>query len=182
MNGGEIVVRPNDDQSFVWHENTIMGNTCLYGATGGFLFGAGQAGERFAVRNSGATTVIEGVGDHACEYMTGGTVVCLGTTGRNFGAGMSGGLAFVYDPEDTLPHRLNGEMVYLERMDDNEEIIALRKLVQLHHKLTESPLAAQLLEDWQTTLSRFYRVTPHTAPEISKSVFAFDASMRALSA
>lgn len=182
MNGGEIVVRPNADQAFAWHENTIMGNTCLYGATGGFLFGAGQAGERFAVRNSGATAVIEGVGDHACEYMTGGTVVCLGTTGRNFGAGMSGGLAFVYDPEDALPHRLNGEMVYLERLDDNEEILALRKLIQLHHKLTDSPLAAEIIGDWHTALSRFYRVTPHTAPEISKSVFAFDATMRALSA
>lgn len=181
MNGGEIIVRPKHGQPYTWHHNTIMGNTCLYGATGGSLFGAGQAGERFAVRNSGATTVIEGVGDHCCEYMTGGTVVCLGPTGRNFGAGMSGGVAFVYDPEEQLPGNLNTDMVYLERLDDNEEIASLRKLIELHMRLTDSPRATELLDDWDKTLGKFYRVSPHTAPEIAKSVFAFDQRLQAIS-
>ncbi|MCC5839484.1 MAG: glutamate synthase large subunit [Opitutales bacterium] len=177
MNGGEIVVHPKEGTTYAWHENTIMGNTCLYGATGGFLFGAGQAGERFAVRNSGATAVIEGVGDHGCEYMTGGTVVCLGETGRNFGAGMSGGVAFVYDPEDRLPLRFNPEMVALQRLDDNTEIRSLRKLIELHLKLTGSPRAREILEDWDTALCHFQRVTPHTAPEVERPVFAFNKSM-----
>jgi glutamate synthase (NADPH/NADH) large chain/glutamate synthase (ferredoxin) len=182
MNGGEIIVHPKPEVPYVWHENTIMGNTCLYGATGGSLFGAGQAGERFAVRNSGATAVVEGVGDHACEYMTGGTVVVLGDTGRNFGAGMSGGVAFVYDPEGKLVHHLNPEMVYLERLDDNEEISALRKLIDLHHKLTGSPRAAEILADWNGSLGSFQRVSPHTAPEIAKSVFAFDQQLQSITA
>ncbi len=178
MTGGEIVVRPDPSAIFPWHENTIMGNTCLYGATGGYLFAAGQAGERFAVRNSGATAVIEGVGDHCCEYMTGGTVVCLGETGRNFGAGMSGGVAFVYDAAGTLPLRLNPEMVSLQRLDDNAEILSLRKLVELHFRLTTSPRAQQILDEWDVALARFQRVTPHTGPEIEKPVFAFDKNLQ----
>lgn len=178
MTGGEIIVRPDPSTNYLWHANTIMGNTCLYGATGGYLFGAGQAGERFAVRNSGATAVIEGVGDHGCEYMTGGTVVCLGDTGRNFGAGMSGGVAFVYDPGGLLPLRLNPEMVDLERLDDNAEIFALRKLVELHYRLTVSPRAREILDDWDHALGCFHRVTPHTAPEIEKPVFSFHKQLQ----
>lgn len=182
MNGGEIIVRPKEDTPYAWHENSIMGNTCLYGATGGFLFGAGQAGERFAVRNSGATAVIEGVGDHACEYMTGGTVVVLGRAGRNFGAGMSGGVAFVYDPEETLPKTYNSEMVLLERLDDTDEINALRSLIRLHQRLTESPHAAQLLSNWSQTLGNFYRVTTRSAPDVAKTVFTFDKKLQAIPA
>jgi glutamate synthase (ferredoxin) len=106
LGGGEIVLRPQAKTQYTWHENVILGNTALYGATGGALFAAGRAGERFAVRNSGANAVVEGVGDHGCEYMTGGVVVILGETGRNFGAGMTGGLAYVYDPADVLPRPL----------------------------------------------------------------------------
>ena len=100
--GGEIVIRPPDEAKYVWHHNVILGNTALYGTTGGELYAAGRAGERFAVRNSGARAVVEGVGDHGCEYMTGGAVVVFGQTGRNFGAGMTGGVAYVYDNHDML--------------------------------------------------------------------------------
>jgi glutamate synthase domain-containing protein 3 len=159
----------------------IMGNTCLYGATGGYLFAAGQAGERFAVRNSGAIAVIEGVGDHACEYMTGGTIVCLGSTGRNFAAGMSGGVAFVLDPENRLPVNLNNEMVTASRVTDSAESTALRKLIELHAQLTESPLAKSICENWDHALQQFYRVAPHTAPEVSSPVFAYDRNLQELS-
>lgn len=105
MNGGEIILRPRDDCKLVWAENVLLGNTAMYGATGGRLFAAGTAGERFAVRNCAGAAVVEGVGDHGCEYMTAGTVVVLGRTGRNFGAGMSGGLAYVFDPRNvSLKH------------------------------------------------------------------------------
>lgn len=182
MNGGEIIVRPKAGTKYVWHENSIMGNTCLYGATGGFLFGAGQAGERFAVRNSGATAVIEGVGDHACEYMTGGTIVVLGETGRNFGAGMSGGVAFVYDPQAILPKTYNSEMVSLEALVDSDEINSLRSLIRLHQRLTESPLAEELLANWSESVASFYRVTPRTAPDVAKTVFTFDKKLQAIPA
>ncbi|NBD38772.1 MAG: glutamate synthase large subunit [Verrucomicrobia bacterium] len=174
MNSGLIIAHPSWEVPYNWHENTLMGNTCLYGATGGMLLGAGQAGERFAVRNSGATAVVEGVGDHACEYMTGGTIVCLGETGRNFGAGMSGGTAFVYDPMNRLSANLNHEMVYLERLDDNEEIDSLRQVVDLHRKMTGSRRAGSLLDNWDEALGAFQRVSPYTAPEVARSVFHFD--------
>ncbi|MDP0499704.1 MAG: glutamate synthase large subunit [Verrucomicrobiota bacterium JB022] len=180
MNGGEIILRPKDDVKYAWHENTIAGNTCLYGATGGYLFAAGQVGMRFAVRNSGATAVVEGVGDHACEYMTRGTIVVLGETGRNFGAGMSGGVAFVYDPDNKLQPNLNPDMVSLERLDDNTEIVALRKLIELHRKLTGSPRAAEILANWEKSLGYFQRVTPQTAPDVARAVFAFDSQLQSI--
>lgn len=181
MNGGEIILRPSDESAFIWHLNTIMGNTCLYGATGGHLFAAGQAGERFAVRNSGATAVVEGVGDHGCEYMTGGFVVCLGGTGRNFGAGMSGGAAFVYDPENFMPGRINPEMVELEKLDDNGEIHSLKRLILLHHHLTRSPLAEQILHEWDQTLGHFQRVSPLSTADAPKSRFGFDENLQLMS-
>jgi glutamate synthase (NADPH/NADH) large chain/glutamate synthase (ferredoxin) len=159
MNGGEIILRPSPEASFAWHENIIMGNTCLYGATGGSLLAAGRAGERFCVRNSGATAVVEGVGDHGCEYMTGGAVVVLGPVGRNFGAGMSGGLAFVWDPERRLDALFNPEMVELRAVDAAESD-ALRALVTRHAEATGSPHAQSLLADWPKALSAFRRVTP----------------------
>jgi glutamate synthase (NADPH/NADH) large chain/glutamate synthase (ferredoxin) len=171
MNGGEIIVKPSEKETFVWHENIIMGNTCLYGATGGTLFAAGQAGERFAVRNSGAVSVVEGVGDHCCEYMTGGTIVVLGETGRNFGAGMSGGLAFVYDEKQNLDGRYNPEMVGLQALDRNEEIEDLQKLIEVHHRLTGSPRAREILDNWHEALTKFWRVTPHTAPDVPEPSF-----------
>lgn len=130
MNGGEIIVRPKSDETFVWKDQVIMGNTCLYGATGGHLFAAGTAGERFGVRNSGATAVVEGVGDHACEYMTGGLIVCLGKTGTNFGAGMSGGMAFIYDPTDSFLQNLNPSMVDAKRIEDPGEAASLKRRIR----------------------------------------------------
>src|SRR5258708_3359445 len=120
MSGGEIIVKPSADQKFAAADNSIVGNTCLYGATGGTLLANGRAGERFGVRNSGATAVIEGVGDHGCEYMTGGTVVVLGRTGKNFGAGMTGGLAFVLDLEERFSDLYNPGLGGIERLTDGD--------------------------------------------------------------
>jgi glutamate synthase (NADPH/NADH) large chain/glutamate synthase (ferredoxin) len=161
MNGGEIIVRPQDGVSFEWSRNVIIGNTCLYGATGGRLFAAGTAGERFCVRNSGAVSVVEGVGDHGCEYMTGGVAVILGDTGRNFAAGMSGGVAYVYDVQNTFPGRLNASMVDLERLSEADEIQSLRQLVADHLEMTTSPKAAALLQQWDQEVPRFWKVVPH---------------------
>jgi len=161
MAGGEIVVRPRPEETFAWHENSILGNTCLYGATGGELFAAGIAGERFAVRNSGAVAVVEGVGDHGCEYMTRGTVVILGAVGLNFGAGMSGGLAYVHDERGELPRRRNPELITLERLADAAEIESLRCLVARHAELTDSPRAKRLLENWAGEIPKFWKVVPH---------------------
>lgn len=160
MSGGEIVIRPPRAAKYPTNENAIIGNTVLYGATGGTLYAAGMAGQRFCVRNSGAVAVIEGVGDHACEYMTGGTVVVLGEFGRNFGAGMSGGIAFVYDPENKLPTRLNPDMVKLERLDGEADDEWLRELVKGHATATESRYAWVLDWRWGDTTKYFWRVVP----------------------
>lgn len=160
MGGGEIVIRPPRSATFESNENAILGNTVLYGATGGTLYAAGQAGERFCVRNSGAVAVIEGVGDHACEYMTGGTVVILGDFGRNFGAGMSGGIAFVYDRDNKLPARLNPDMVKLERLDSEEDEAWLRECVKGHAAATQSRYAQVLDWRWGDTSKYFWRVVP----------------------
>ncbi|HEX2272348.1 MAG TPA: glutamate synthase large subunit, partial [Acidimicrobiales bacterium] len=140
-------------------EPVLAGNTCLYGATGGQLFCAGAVGERFAVRNSGATAVVEGVGDHACEYMTGGTVVVLGPVGYNIGAGMTGGQAFVWDPDATLTTRLNTALVEAAR-PDADLLEELRWLIERHHELTNSPRAAELLADWPATVAHTWLVAP----------------------
>ncbi|NOX60773.1 MAG: glutamate synthase large subunit [Chloroflexi bacterium] len=162
--GGVIVIRPPEDAGFVWSESYIVGNTCLYGATGGALYAAGRAGERFAVRNSRANAVIEGVGDHGCEYMTGGTVVVLGRTGANFGAGMTGGQAFVLDPgpvyDPEFPSRVNQELVYITRVKDPAARALLYRMVSEHLEATESPLAADLLANWDEVLPRFWHVRP----------------------
>jgi len=161
MSGGEITIRPGPEETFVWEDNVLLGNTCLYGATGGMLFAAGRAGERFAVRNSGALAVVEGVGDHGCEYMTRGAVVILGRTGLNFGAGMSGGLAFVHDPVGDFEQRTNPAMIGLERLQDAGEIASLERLIAAHAEATQSPLARRLLDDWPATTARFWKVVPH---------------------
>lgn len=160
MGGGQIAIRPGDHpSSFIWHENVVAGNTILYGATGGELYLAGTAGERFGVRNSGATAVVEGLGDHGCEYMTGGVVVVLGPTGYNFGAGMTGGVAYVLDEEDALPIRYNRELVQLDRLDARGEE-QVRTLVQQHHEQTGSPRAVDVLEHWSHYRGKFWRVMP----------------------
>jgi Glutamate synthase domain 2 len=175
INGGEIIIRPFKNVAYAWHENSIVGNTCLYGATGGHIFIAGRAGERFAVRNSGATAVVEGVGDHGCEYMTGGLVVILGETGRNFGAGMSGGIAFVYDEKNEFEGRINPAMIGLERLNNQEEIDSLKKLVAVHAKLTTSPHAKTLVDNWTTAVGKFWKVVPHPpTPDFPKTVYTFD--------
>ena len=162
MGGGEIVVSPPPNASFESHQNVIMGNTVLYGATGGSLYAAGCAGERFCVRNSGATAVIEGVGDHGCEYMTGGLVAILGDTGRNFGAGMTGGIAYVYDPKETFPSKLNPELVALERLEDSTDIETLKKLLTRHLELTKSRRAESFLLSFDDIVKRFWKVLPKT--------------------
>ncbi|HLJ34621.1 MAG TPA: glutamate synthase large subunit, partial [Ktedonobacteraceae bacterium] len=163
MTGGQIVIAPPADASFAAYKNTILGNTVLYGATGGQLFAAGRAGERFAVRNSGALAVVEGTGAHACEYMTGGMVVVLGETGQNFGAGMSAGVAYVLDTTGTFPMRCNTELVELQRLDDPDEIEALRTIIQMHHKKTRSWRASQLLAEWNRMQRLFWRVSPYNS-------------------
>jgi glutamate synthase domain-containing protein 3 len=155
LSGGVLAVRPPEGAAFVAEENVIVGNTTLYGATAGRAFFRGTAGERFAVRNSGAHAVVEGVGDHGCEYMTGGRVVVLGPTGRNFAAGMSGGIAYVLDLELT---RCNDELVGFESVDDDAE---LRALVAEHFERTGSSVAAALLADWPAAVARFVKVMPH---------------------
>jgi len=161
LSGGHIVVRPPLDAApgFVAEENTIGGNVFLYGATSGELFVRGLVGERFAVRNSGATAVVEGLGDHGCEYMTGGTVVVLGPTGRNFGAGMSGGVAYVYDPDGTFPDEVNGEMVDLETLDADDERL-LHELVTRHRDATDSAVAQRVLSDWPRCKAHVVKVMP----------------------
>jgi glutamate synthase domain-containing protein 2/glutamate synthase domain-containing protein 1/glutamate synthase domain-containing protein 3 len=159
LSGGVLAVRAPLRAGFVPEENVIVGNTVLYGATAGRAFFAGRAGERFAVRNSGANAVVEGVGDHGCEYMTGGRVVVLGPTGRNFAAGMSGGIAYVLDRDGTFAARLNPELVELEPLED-EDVATIRGLVEEHSALTGSALAGRVLDDWELTLPLFVKVMP----------------------
>lgn len=160
MSGGRLVVYPGKcAPTFVWHENVIAGNTILYGATGGEVYLAGRVGERFAVRNSGATAVVEGVGDHGCEYMTGGKVIILGPTGYNFGAGMTGGVAYVLDRGDTLPLRYNKELIQLDRLSTHDEV-EVQQLLRHHVEYTGSPRAIKVLEQWQVYREHFWRVLP----------------------
>jgi glutamate synthase (NADPH/NADH) large chain len=155
LSGAEIIIRPPS-----WAAGAaLIGNTCLYGATSGRLFAAGAAGERFAVRNSGATAVVEGCGAHGCEYMTGGTVVVLGRTGWNFGAGMSGGEAFIHDPEGEAPPRVNGASAALGPVM-GEAALRLRALVERHASETGSPLGRRLLETWTVAVTHFRHVLP----------------------
>ncbi len=162
MAGGEIAIRPPASAPFETLQ-AIAGNTILYGATGGALFAAGRVGERFCVRNSGATAVVEGIGDHGCEYMTGGMVAVLGPTGYNFGAGMTNGAAFVYDPEGAFPSRTNAESVLLESMGSGAEADTLHALIARHAEATGSAHARRLLADWDAMLGAFWRVIPRAA-------------------
>ena len=156
MGGGRLVLRPAPDDA---GQPVLAGNTVLYGATGGQVFVAGRVGERFCVRNSGATAVVEGVGDHACEYMTNGTVVVLGRIGRNLGAGMTGGRAFVHDPDRVLALRLNAQLVSAESLDA-ESAAELRGLVERHLRFTGSARASDLIARWERELPSFWLVQP----------------------
>ncbi len=160
LSGGRVVIRPSAEATFVPEKNIIVGNVVLYGATGGQAFIRGIAGERFGVRNSGAEAVVEGVGDHGCEYMTGGRVVVLGPTGRNFAAGMSGGEAFVLDEEGRFTGLCNTDMVDLEGVTAAADVAALRRLIDDHQRYTGSANAARVLAGWPEMLPRFVKVMP----------------------
>jgi len=155
-----IVVRPAVSSPLASHENTIIGNTVLYGATGGKLFAAGQAGERFAVRNSGAQVVVEGCGSNGCEYMTNGVVVILGEIGANFAAGMSGGMAFIHDPEGRLPQRINPDFVIWQRIQVDHYADLLKGLVEEHVAETQSRFAQRLLVNWEREIGQFWQIVP----------------------
>jgi glutamate synthase (ferredoxin) len=159
MSGGKIIVYPPAGSTFAAEENIIAGNVALYGATAGELYLRGMAGERFAVRNSGVDAVVEAIGDHGCEYMTGGTVVVLGPTGRNFAAGMSGGVAYILDEKGDFPTRCNQQMVGLEKLDD-EDVAALKSMIENHAINTKSTRAAGILAAWETYLPKFVKVMP----------------------
>ncbi|KRE27005.1 glutamate synthase [Mycobacterium sp. Soil538] len=171
LSGGRIVVRPPDGApaDYVAEDNIIAGNVVLFGATSGEMFLRGQVGERFAVRNSGAHAVVEGVGDHGCEYMTGGRVVILGPTGRNFAAGMSGGIGYVYDPDGVLADNLNAEMVALESLDD-EDVDYLRGMITAHFDATDSAVAQRILADWDNQLGLFTKVMPRDYKRVLQAI------------
>ena len=160
LSGGKLVVFPPRQSTFASHENVIVGNVCLYGATSGEAYVRGIAGERFAVRNSGALAVVEGVGDHGCEYMTAGRVVVIGRTGRNFAAGMSGGIAYVLDGDGQFARRCNKEMVNLEPLVEDEDVEFVRTMLRKHVRYTNSGRAVRLLADWLDERSRFVKVIP----------------------
>jgi glutamate synthase (NADPH/NADH) large chain len=160
LSGGRIIVQTPQGSPFMSHENIIVGNTVLYGATAGQVFINGMAGERFCVRNSGATTVVEGLGDHGCEYMTGGLVVVLGKTGCNFAAGMSGGLAYVLDEAQLFDTMCNLDMVELESVWKDEDKELLRGLIEQHLKMTGSARAEYILNAWPDMVGKFVKVVP----------------------
>jgi len=160
LSGGKVIVYPPKTATFVPEENILIGNVALYGATSGAAFFRGVAGERFGVRNSGAVAVVEGTGDHCCEYMTGGRIVVIGQTGRNFGAGMSGGIAYVYDIDGDFANHCNMEMVLRESLDEPEDLDLVQGLMERHIELTGSTVAAALLKDWPAAARRFVKVMP----------------------
>jgi glutamate synthase (ferredoxin) len=160
INGGEIIIRPFEQSTYQSHENVIVGNTCLYGATGGTLYASGIAGERFAVRNSNGKAVIEGAGDHCCEYMTGGVVVVLGGVGRNVGAGMTGGLGYFLDEAGDFQDRVNTEIVKAQRVITQAGEQQLKTLIEAHVERTDSARAREILANWQTYLPKFWQVVP----------------------
>ncbi len=160
LSGGRVIVYPHKNSGFRPEDNILVGNVCLYGATSGEAFFRGRAAERFCVRNSGANAVVEGVGDHGCEYMTGGRVVVLGPTGRNFAAGMSGGIAYVWDRHNEFTINCNLELVELERIETSEEEKEIRDLISRHAKYTGSTVAKDALQDWQTFLRQCVKVMP----------------------
>ena len=153
-------MRPPRASALETNKNTIIGNTVLYGATSGFLFAAGQAGERFSVRNSGATAVVEGAGTNACEYMTGGNVVILGDVGDNFAAGMTGGMAFLYDPENNLENIINPNSVIWQRLETKYWLDFLHSLISKHVEETDSEYAKKILYDWDLSQKDFYQICP----------------------
>jgi len=160
LSGGKLIIYPPADSSFIPNENIILGNVALYGATDGEAYFRGIAAERFCVRNSGAKVVVEGIGDHGCEYMTGGRAVILGPTGRNFGAGMSGGIAYVYDPKNNFKKNCNMSTFDLEKLVINEDKEELKTLISNHYRYTKSDVAEKILSNWNKELANFKKVMP----------------------
>jgi glutamate synthase domain-containing protein 3 len=179
LSGGRVVIYPPKQSSFVAEDNVLIGNVALYGATGGRAFFRGKAAERFCVRNSGAKTVVEGVGDHGCEYMTGGVVVVLGSTGINFAAGMSGGVAYIWDHAGDFAAKCNMGMVELDTVDDEDDIAELRELLELHHKYTGSAVAGKVLDGWPEILSQFVKVMPTDYKRVLQERKRHDEEMEA---
>jgi len=159
LSGGKLIVHPVEDSRLATDENIIIGNVAFYGATSGKAYIRGMAGERFAVRNSGVSAVVEGVGDHACEYMTGGRIAVLGTTGKNFAAGMSGGIAYVYDPNKEFPELCNPGMVDLDPLEQ-EDIAQLQGMIEEHMAYTHSTIASTILKNWDEEVMHFVKVIP----------------------
>nr|AZL93831.1 glutamate synthase [Ceanothus thyrsiflorus] len=180
LSGGKIVVYPPKESQFDPKENIVIGNVALYGATSGEAYFNGMAAERFCVRNSGARAVVEGVGDHGCEYMTGGTVVVLGKTGRNFAAGMSGGVAYVLDVDGKFRSRCNPELVDLDKVEEEEDIMTLRMMIQQHQRHTNSRYAREVLDDFQNLLPKFIKVFPREYKRALASLKADEASKEAV--
>ena len=160
LSGGKIIIYPPKDSHFVPEENILLGNVALYGATDGEAYFRGIAAERFCVRNSGARVVVEGIGDHGCEYMTGGRAVILGETGRNFGAGMSGGIAYVYNPKGSFIKKCNDSTFELEDLVIKEDINELKELISNHYKYTKSKVAEKILLNWTKEIKNFSKVMP----------------------
>ena len=176
LSGGRLVVFADRASTFEPAENVIIGNVALYGATSGSAFISGIAGERFCVRNSGATAVVEGVGDHGCEYMTGGTVVVLGPTGRNFAAGMSGGVAYVLDPEHKFYLRVSKELVSVEAVTQKQDISRLRELLQRHVALTGSKKGRAILEHFNERLADFKKIIPYDYSHMLQLIGRYEAA------
>ena len=174
LSGGKLIVYPPRSVKYKHEDNIIIGNVALYGATSGKAFINGVAGERFAVRNSGATAVVEGVGDHGCEYMTGGKVVVLGTTGKNFAAGMSGGIAYVLDMGNDLYKRLNKEMISIESVTDKYEVSELKQLIMDHVNYTNSDIGKRILEDFEVYLPKFKKIIPKDYKKMMNMIVAFE--------
>lgn len=170
LSGGRIIVQPSEQANIVAEENIIIGNVAFYGATGGEAYICGIAGERFCVRNSGVHAVVEGVGDHGCEYMTGGRVIVLGQIGRNFAAGMSGGIAYLYDEHGVATHHINQEMVLLEPLRDQAESDEVKKMLMRHVNYTGSKQAQRILDKWERCMQQFVRVIPHDYKRMLESI------------
>ncbi len=170
LSGGKIAVYPPENASYVPEDNVVIGNVALYGATSGEAYIRGVAGERFCVRNSGVRAVVEGVGDHGCEYMTGGRVVVLGRTGRNFGAGMSGGIAYVYDEAGDFDVRCNTGIVWLESLTDPEEIDEIKQMIVNHIRYTNSEHAKRILKDWDVEVHKFVKVIPKDFKRMQEAI------------
>ena len=174
LSGGKLVVYPPKGSTFKRDENIIIGNVALYGATSGKAFISGVAGERFCVRNSGAIAVVEGVGDHGCEYMTGGRVAILGKTGKNFAAGMSGGIAYVLDEDSDLYMRMNKELVSVSVVSEKADILELKNMIEEHVKATDSPKGKEILDNFDEYVSKFKKILPNDYAKMMQTMYAME--------